>query len=270
MRRYGQDNKGFTLIELIMVITLVGVLASIATPSYLNYAQRARAAQCSVDRDSAQNVIRQYCIDHSDSELTSLQQLIDAGYLRNGFNCPLGGEYVLIPAKTAGSQYPIIACSLHYTPQLTSTESTSVPTPEPTPVPTPVPVPTPTPTKPLTSLGSTFEEISKGIIAGIEKFYKENGRYPRSGEKTGYTDIGLDPDEWKNAINGIIYRPEGDRILISPGSGYTLSVTNSSGKQMTISETGKLIYSMETKQWYYSTIKKGNEVNISTLQVKQK
>ena len=145
MKRYAKGNKGFTLIELMLVIAMVGVLASIATPSYLNYAQRARATQCSVDRSEAQNIIVQYYQSHPDFELTSLQQLIDAGYLRSSYNCPLGGEYVLIPAKTAGSQYPILACSLHYLPEFLSAEPAPVPTPEPTPVPTPVPVPTPTP-----------------------------------------------------------------------------------------------------------------------------
>ena len=272
MKRYTKGNKGFTLIELLLVITMVGVLASIATPSYLNYAQRARATQCYVDRGEAQNVIRQYYQDHPDTEITSLQQLIDAGYLRSGFNCPLGGEYVLIPAKTVGSPYPIIACSLHYVPQLiaeTTSEPTPTPIPTPAAVPTPIPTPAPKP-KPLTSLGSSFEEISKGMIDAIENYYEKNGKYPRTGAKTKYTDIGLDPNEWQDAINGIVYTPQGKQVSISPGSGYTFFVTSSSGKQVTVSGTGKLIYSMETKQWYSSSIKKGNEVTISTLQVKQK
>jgi prepilin-type N-terminal cleavage/methylation domain-containing protein len=144
MRRYRRDKRGFTLIELMLVIAVVGVLASVATPSYLNYAQRARATQCHVDRGETQNVIRQYYQDHPDTELTSLQQLIDAGYLRSGFNCPLGGEYVVILATVVGSQYPIVACSLHYLPALMP-ESTPVATPEPTPVPISEPTPQPTP-----------------------------------------------------------------------------------------------------------------------------
>jgi prepilin-type N-terminal cleavage/methylation domain-containing protein len=272
MKRYTKSNKGFTLIELMLVVTIAGVLASIAMPSYLNYAQRARATQCSVDRGEAQNIIVQYYQSHPDTEITSLQQLINGGYLRSGFNCPLGGEYVLIPAKSVGSQYPVIACSLHYMPRLVS-EPTAVPTPEPTPVPTPVPTPLPTPVpapKPLTSLGSSFGEISKGMIDAIEAFYEKNGKYPRTGAKNRYTDIGLDPNEWKEAISGIIYTPQGDSISISPGEGYTFSVASASGKQVTVSGNKKIVYSMETNQWYSSSIKKGNEVNISTLQVKQK
>jgi len=108
------------------------------------------------------------------------------------------------------------------------------------------------------------------MIDAIENYYEKNGKYPRTGSKTKYTDIGLDPNEWKDAINGIIYTPQGDRLSISPGQGYTFSVTQVSGKQVTVSGTRKIIYSMATGQWYYSSIKKGNEVNISTLQVKQK
>jgi prepilin-type N-terminal cleavage/methylation domain-containing protein len=278
MTRYRKCDEGFTLIELMLVITMVGVLASIATPSYFNYAQRARATQCSVDRGEAQSIIVQYYQTHPDTELTSLQQLIDGGYLRSGFDCPLGGEYVVIPAKVSDSQYPVIACSLHYVPKvITETVPaptpvpTPVPVPEPAPVPAPTPVPAPVPTpKPLTSLGSSFGEISKGMIDAIENYYAKNGKYPRTGTKTKYTDIGLDPNEWKDAINGIIYTPQGDRVSISPGQGYTFSVTQVSGKQVTVSGTGKIIYSMATDQWYYSSIKKGNEVKISSLQVKQK
>ena len=116
MKRYVKDNRGFTLIELMMVITMVGVLASIATPSYLNYIDRARATQCHVDRGEVQNIIVQYYHNHSDTELQNLQQLIDEGYLHSGSTCPLEGEYLLISAELAGSEYPVVACSMHYLP----------------------------------------------------------------------------------------------------------------------------------------------------------
>ena len=127
MRRYKQDKRGFTLIELVMVTTMVGVLASIAIPSYLNYIQRARATQCHVDRGEVQNIIVQYYHDHSDTELQSLQQLVDEGYLHSASNCPLGGEYVLIPAELAGSEYPVVACSLHHLPEMVSQEEPATP-----------------------------------------------------------------------------------------------------------------------------------------------
>ena len=38
------NNKGITLIELMIVIVIVGILASISIPTYRGYMQRARRA----------------------------------------------------------------------------------------------------------------------------------------------------------------------------------------------------------------------------------
>lgn len=44
---YSKLNRGFTLIELMIVVAVVGILAAVAYPAYTEYAARARRAEAS-------------------------------------------------------------------------------------------------------------------------------------------------------------------------------------------------------------------------------
>lgn len=41
---------GFTLVELVVVIAIIGILAAVLVPSYISYVERSRAAVCSAER----------------------------------------------------------------------------------------------------------------------------------------------------------------------------------------------------------------------------
>jgi general secretion pathway protein G len=78
-RRHG--SKGFTLLELLVVMTIIGILAAIAVPALRDSPQRAREATLREDLFTMRSVIDQY---HGDKGVfpADLQVLVSDGYLR--------------------------------------------------------------------------------------------------------------------------------------------------------------------------------------------
>ena len=73
--------RGFTLIEVLIVITLVIVLASIGMPMYQNSVRRSREAVLREDLYRMRDAIDQYYADKTKYPQT-LQDLVTEGYLR--------------------------------------------------------------------------------------------------------------------------------------------------------------------------------------------
>jgi len=57
-------KNGFTLIELLVTIMIIGILSSVAYPSYLSYAQKARRAEAQSTLIDLANRQEMYYLDH--------------------------------------------------------------------------------------------------------------------------------------------------------------------------------------------------------------
>ena len=74
-------QQGFTLLELLVVMTIVGILAAVAVPALRDSPQRAREAALREDLYALRSVIDQYHGDKGNYP-ADLQTLVTDGYLR--------------------------------------------------------------------------------------------------------------------------------------------------------------------------------------------
>jgi type II secretory pathway pseudopilin PulG len=228
------------LLEVMIVMAVISTLASIALPLYVSHTERARSAVCLANRETInKEIMADMAAGNNPPE-----SLSDVGYPQS--LCPSGGVYVLVPAAE-GREAPTVACSLHHWPK------------EKPPPP------------PLTSLGSTFDEITGAMITRVQQFHGENGRYPRSWGDYAFTDVGLAPDEWKTPFDGVYYATGGNRIKVTPAEGYVFHMTGAGGAKRVLKSgyNWSLWYSMSDGKWYYHSIKDENEIDISTLVIEK-
>ena len=76
-----QAGEGFTLIELIIVMAIIAILASIAVPSYLSSMKAAKEAVLKEDLHVMRSAIDSYTMDKQKAP-QSLDDLVQAGYLK--------------------------------------------------------------------------------------------------------------------------------------------------------------------------------------------
>ena len=104
MGKLFRQAKGFTLLELLMVVIIVGVLASLALPQYSGFIEKARAAEATATIGAIKNAEALYKLESSNysSSLTDLGMSTvptagDAQYWTYGV------------AGTAGTSYAVTA-----------------------------------------------------------------------------------------------------------------------------------------------------------------
>lgn len=79
---HGARSRGFTLMELVIVMTVMAILLAVAIPIYITHIKRAKEVVLKQNLDEMRRAIDKFTVDKEHGP-ASLDELVSAGYLRN-------------------------------------------------------------------------------------------------------------------------------------------------------------------------------------------
>jgi prepilin-type N-terminal cleavage/methylation domain-containing protein len=96
LKRERQNGKGFTLIEIMIVIAIISLIMSIAIPYFIKYRSDSQAKACITNLKELDGAKQLWALDYkkSSTDTPVWGELIgSAGYIKNAIQCPTGVGY---------------------------------------------------------------------------------------------------------------------------------------------------------------------------------
>jgi prepilin-type N-terminal cleavage/methylation domain-containing protein len=240
-QRTGTGESGFTLVELMTVVLIIGALVSIAIPAFGDSSKSARATTCAANRVTTEIADHTYYLQNQ-TWAGSIGALVGT-HLQALPECPSKGVYLWLDTATAQRPARTLGCSVHFAPVDAGTP-----------------------------LGVSFSAITTNMMKLLMDYYTANGHWPSTKSPSSFTDIGLTAADWANPIDHIYYSPSGSTVSVRPESGYVFNVTDTKGRTQVLEYDPQkwLIFSGSDGKWYYKNVTTGLQVDIATFTVTAK
>ena len=105
MKFKSSRKAGFTLVEIMIVVAIIGLLAAIAIPNFIKARTTSQKNACINNLRQIDGAIQQWALENKKDPAAGVKFTDISGYLKNSVICPAGGtafsdSYTIVDVQT--------------------------------------------------------------------------------------------------------------------------------------------------------------------------